>query len=44
MAVKRLRDRCGELLRDEMSATVSTPDEVEEEVRYLKSVLARGDA
>ncbi len=44
MTVKRLRERYGELLRDEISATVSSPEEVDEEVRYLKSVLVKGDA
>ncbi len=41
MTVKRLRERYGELLREEISATVSSPEEVDEEVRYLKSVLAK---
>ena len=35
MAVHRLRKRFGELLRDEIAQTVSTPAEVEEEIRQL---------
>jgi DNA-directed RNA polymerase specialized sigma24 family protein len=41
MTVRRLRERYGELLREEISATVSSYEEVDDEVRYLKSVLAR---
>jgi len=35
MAVHRLRKRFGELLRDEIAQTVSTPAEVEDEIRQL---------
>ena len=35
MAVLRLRRRYGELLRNEIAQTVSGPEEVEEEMRYL---------
>jgi RNA polymerase sigma-70 factor (ECF subfamily) len=35
MAVHRLRKRFGELLRDEIARTVSTPAEVEDELRQL---------
>jgi DNA-directed RNA polymerase specialized sigma24 family protein len=35
MAVHRLRKRFGELLRDEIAQTVSTPAEVEDELRQL---------
>jgi RNA polymerase sigma factor (sigma-70 family) len=35
MAVLRLRRRFGELLREEVACTVSTPSEVDEEIRYL---------
>jgi RNA polymerase sigma-70 factor (ECF subfamily) len=41
MAVKRLRHRYGELLREEIANTVSEPGEVEEELRHLLSVLSR---
>jgi len=41
VAVHRLRRRYGELLRAEISNTVSEPDEVEAEVRHLISVLSR---
>lgn len=39
VAVHRLRQRYGELLRDEVTRTVSGPGEVEDELRYLISVL-----
>src|SRR5262249_6737602 len=39
MAVHRLRRRYGELIRDEIAQTVSTPEAVEEELRYLFAVL-----
>jgi RNA polymerase sigma factor (sigma-70 family) len=35
MAVLRLRRRYGELLRNEIAQTVGTPEEVEEEMRFL---------
>jgi len=41
VAVHRLRRRYGELLRAEISQTVGSPQEVEEEVRYLISVFSR---
>ena len=44
VAVKRLRERYGELLREEISATVAGLGEVDDEVRYLTSVLAREEA
>lgn len=40
-AVRRLRKRYGELLRAEISATVSSPEEVEEEIRNLIAVTSR---
>jgi RNA polymerase sigma-70 factor (ECF subfamily) len=40
MAVHRLRKRFGELLREEIAATVATPDEVEEEIRQLIAVAS----
>lgn len=40
-AVHRLRQRYRRLLRDEIAQIVSGPDEVDEELRHLFSVLAR---
>ncbi len=42
VAVYRLRQRYGELLRSEVAQTVTTPVEVEEELRYLVSVIRHG--
>jgi len=42
VAVHRLRQRYGELLRKEIAQTVSTPVEVDEELRYLVSVIRGG--
>ena len=44
VAVHRLRQRYGELLRAEIAQTVSTPAEVEEELRHLISVIRDGMA
>jgi RNA polymerase sigma factor (sigma-70 family) len=41
-AILRLRRRYHELVREEVSQTVSRPDEVEEELRYLIEVFSRG--
>jgi DNA-directed RNA polymerase specialized sigma24 family protein len=38
-AVQRLRERYGQLLREEITRTVSSPAEVNEEIRYLRTVL-----
>ena len=38
-AVQRLRERYRELLREEVACTVSTPQEVDGELRYLLSVF-----
>jgi RNA polymerase sigma-70 factor (ECF subfamily) len=38
--VHRLRRRYRELIRDEIANTVASPDEVEEEMRYLLKVSA----
>ena len=38
-AVERLRQHYGELLRQEIAHTVSDPREVDEEIRYLRTVL-----
>jgi RNA polymerase sigma-70 factor (ECF subfamily) len=40
VAVHRLRRRYRCLLREEIAQTVSGPDEIEEEVRYLLGVLS----
>ena len=40
VAVHRLRRRFREVFREEIAHTVSRPEEMEEEVRYLMSVLA----
>ena len=40
VAVHRLRQRYGELFRDEIAHTVARPEEIEEEVRHLLSVLS----
>jgi len=40
MAVHRLRRRYGDLLRNEIARTVSGPEEVEEEMRYLLSAVS----
>jgi len=39
VAVHRLRQRFGALLREQVAQTVSSEDEVDEEIRYLISVL-----
>jgi RNA polymerase sigma factor (sigma-70 family) len=41
VAVHRLRQRYGRLLRMEIAETVASPDEVEAEIRFLFSVLKR---
>jgi RNA polymerase sigma-70 factor (ECF subfamily) len=41
VALHRLRQRYGEALRDQIAGTVSCPAEIEEEIRYLMSVLGR---
>lgn len=40
MAVKRMRRRYGELLRNEIAHTVSNPDEIDEEIGFLLKALA----
>jgi RNA polymerase sigma factor (sigma-70 family) len=39
-AIYRLRQRHGDLLREEIAQTVATPAEVDEEIRYLIAVMA----
>jgi len=41
VAIHRLRQRFGALLREELAQTVSSPAEVEEELRHLISILER---
>jgi len=41
VAVHRLRQRFGVLLREQVAQTVSSESEVDEEIRYLMSVLGR---
>jgi DNA-directed RNA polymerase specialized sigma24 family protein len=41
VAVHRLRKRYRQLLREEISQTTASPEEVDEELRYLFAVLAR---
>ena len=41
VAVYRLRKRYGEVLRAEIAGTVSTPAEVEDELRHLLTILAK---
>lgn len=41
VAVHRLRQRYGHLLRDEIARTVSSPNEVDEELRYLIRVVGK---
>ncbi len=40
VAVHRLRKRYGEILREEIANTVSRPEEVDEELRYLLAVVS----
>lgn len=39
MAVLRLRNRFGQHLRDEIAQTVAQPDEIDDELRYLSTLL-----
>jgi len=36
----RLRRRFGEMLREEIGATVASPEEIDDEVRHLLGVVA----
>jgi len=40
-AVQRMRQRHRELLREEIAQTVSRPEEIEEELRYFRTLLSR---
>ena len=41
-AVHRMRQRHGELLREEIAQTVTRPEEINEELRYFRALLGRG--
>src|SRR5262249_7262383 len=41
VAVHRLRQSYRELLRDEIAQTVATPEEVDDELRYLIGIVSR---
>jgi RNA polymerase sigma-70 factor (ECF subfamily) len=40
-AVQRMRQRHGELLREEIAQTVTRPEEIDEELRYFRGLLGR---
>ena len=40
-AVHRIRDRHGELLREEIAQTVTRPEEIDEELRHFRAMLGR---
>jgi RNA polymerase sigma-70 factor (ECF subfamily) len=40
-AVQRMRQRHRELLREQIAHTVTRPEEIEEEIRYFRALLAR---
>jgi hypothetical protein len=40
-AAQRMRKRHREILREEIAHTVTGPEEVSEEIRHLREVLAR---
>jgi RNA polymerase sigma-70 factor (ECF subfamily) len=44
VSVRRLRERYGKLLREEIAETVGDPDEVDDEVRHLLQVIAPWEA
>jgi RNA polymerase sigma-70 factor (ECF subfamily) len=43
VAVHRLRKRYRDVLRAEIAKTVADPAQVDEEIRYLLVILARGE-
>ena len=43
VAIHRLRKRYRDLSRAEIAKTVADPAEVDDEIRYLMTVLARGE-
>jgi len=40
-AVHRLRQRYGQLLRAQIAETVASPDEIDDEIRFLLSTLSK---
>ena len=42
VAIHRLRQRFREILREEIAQTVASPEEVDDELRYLVEVVSRG--
>ena len=41
-AVHRMRQRHGELLREEIAQTVTRPEEINEELRHFRALLGQG--
>ena len=41
-AVHRMRERHGELLREEIAQTVARPEEINEELQHFRDLLGRG--
>jgi RNA polymerase sigma-70 factor (ECF subfamily) len=41
-AVHRMRQRHGELLREEVAQTVTRPEDIDEELRHFRALLGRG--
>jgi len=41
-AVQRMRQRHGEVLREEVAHTVTRPEEIDEELRHFRTLLGRG--
>ena len=41
-AVQRMRQRHGEVLREEIADTVTRPEEIDEELRHFRALLGRG--
>ena len=41
-AVHRMRERHGELLREEIAQTVTRPEEIDEELQHFRALLGRG--
>jgi RNA polymerase sigma-70 factor (ECF subfamily) len=40
VAVHRMRRRCRKLLREEIAETVSTPEQADDEIRFLLTILS----
>jgi hypothetical protein len=41
-AVHQMRQRHGELLREEIAQTVTRPEEINEELRHFRALLGKG--